>query len=141
MRITDDKGIAIANQSTNIVTAIEMLKCIFQNGRNGHVARIGGIILHNKMMNHFHHRSQVALLLKITRVDINEVEKLFRVHQVEITCQCKIPCRNDIAFDEGMTEFHIVLALRTIAKMTKQQLSHEVEMPFHQTRVLSYVGL
>ena len=92
-------------------------------------------------MDHFHHRSQITLLLKITRIDINEVEKLFRVHQVEIPCQCKIPCRNDITFDEGMAEFYIVLALCTVAKMAKQELSHEVKMPFHQTRVFSYFGL
>ena len=92
-------------------------------------------------MHHFHHRSQITLLLKITRVDSNHVEKLFCIDQVEITSQCQIPCRNNIPFDKGMTEFDVIFSLCTIAKVTKQKLPHEIEVPFHHARMLSDIGL
>ena len=72
------------------------------------------------MMDHFHHRSQIALLLKFTRVHIHQCKKFIGIHQIKIPGQCKIACRNGISFYKRMTKLNIVFSLRAITKMPQQ---------------------
>jgi len=65
-------------------------------------------------MNNLHHCSKVALLLELSRVNIDQGEKLISIYKIEITRKCKISCRDGVVLYKSMTQFYIIPSLGAI---------------------------
>src|SRR5258708_13214042 len=93
------------------------------------------------MVDDFHHRRKVTLLLKLSRVYPDQGKKLIGIDQVEITGQGKVPGRDGIPFYKRMAEFSIIPSLGAVAQVPQQSLSQKIDVPLHQPGMFSDIGL
>src|SRR4051794_31546597 len=116
------------------------MQCFSQCTGNIHLLWRDFVSFHNEMMKHFHHRSEITLFSKFSRVHVHQLKQFIGVHQVKISCESKIARRNCMALYEWMTKFNIVLSLCAVAQMTKQQFAKKRKMSFHQAGVFTKIG-
>jgi hypothetical protein len=93
------------------------------------------------MVDHFHHRGEVALLLEFARFDPYEVKKFVGVDEVEIPGEGQVTRWDGISFDKRVAEFGQVLSVGTVPEVTKQQFADERDIPFHQAGMFGNVRL
>src|SRR5678815_2108985 len=139
MCIAEDKSYPITCNSSHMKTAIEQGKSSFQNFPDVCLFGMRFIFIHQEMIDNFHHSGEIALFLKLSRINIYEAKQFIRVYQIEIASKRQITSRNGMTFYKRVTKFHVVSSLCSISQMAQQHFTHKFHMTFHKTGMFFYI--